>query len=110
VLQLENAALIEHVETLNAVAEFCAWMCWYYIVDRTTLLPYAAKSYSRDIFGTVFAVLVVAAFAGSIQCESKVMMLSRHQTEEWKGWMQVCLLSANIMHDARVQLTHPNKD
>lgn len=90
VLQLHNAALLEHVGTLNAVAEFSAWMLWYYITDRTTFFPFAAKSYSRDIFGTSFAVLVVAAFAGSIRSDQKVMTLSRHQTEEWKGWMQVC--------------------
>ena len=63
-------------------------MVWYYISDRTTLLPFGAKSYSRDIFATVYAVIVIAAFAGSMRKEKRVMTLSRQQTEEWKGWMQ----------------------
>ena len=87
-LRFEEAALREHAATIDACAEFCAWMVWYYIADRTTLLPFGAKSYSRDIFATVYAVIVIAAFAGSMRKEKRVMTLSRQQTEEWKGWMQ----------------------
>jgi hypothetical protein len=89
VLSLSQAELLEHAPTINAAAEFCAWMVWYYVSDRTTLLPFGSKSYSRDIFATSFAVIVVAAFSGTTTKEKKVMTLSRHQTEEWKGWMQV---------------------
>ena len=96
VVKLDEAALIQHSDTLDAAAEFCAWMLWYYISDRTTLLPYAAKSYSRDIVATVYAVMVLVAFAGSMRKEKRVMTLSRQQTEEWKGWMQVCLCTAEF--------------
>jgi N-acetylneuraminate 9-O-acetyltransferase len=91
VLRHEKAALLEHAGTIDAVAEFCAWMLWYYISDRTTLLPYAAKSYSRDIVATVYAVMVLTAFGASMRTEKRVMTLSQQQTEEWKGWMQARL-------------------
>ena len=89
VLRLEPGLLAEHHVTISAVAEFCAWMLWFYVCDRTSWLPFEAKSYSRDTVAAIFAALVIAAFAGSIKVDATSSPLSRHQTEEWKGWMQV---------------------
>lgn len=88
VLALRQEALAEHESVIRAVAEFCAWLLWFYLCDRTSLLPFEAKAYSRDTVATIFAALVFAAFAGSVKADAKAASLSRHQTEEWKGWMQ----------------------
>lgn len=71
------------------MAEFSMWMILFLISDRTQILRSGEKSYSRDVFLTAFAAVIAVSF-GSFREEKRAMTLSRHQTEEWKGWMQVC--------------------
>ena len=47
------------------------------------------QSYSRDVFLFVFLALTAAAFGSSLSPAKTPQLLSRPQTEEWKGWMQV---------------------
>lgn len=89
VLSLNHAALVQHQGTVNAMAEFSTWMIWFYVSDRTRILPVEVKSYSRDVFLTVFAAVIAIGF-GSFRKDKRVVTLSRQQSEEWKGWMQVC--------------------
>jgi 10 TM Acyl Transferase domain found in Cas1p len=91
VLTLSPGAVAAHQGSIDAAAEFAAWMLWFFVADRTRLLPYGAKSYSRDIFLVCFAALVAVAFGTGVRKEQRTMSLSRQQTEEWKGWMQVRL-------------------
>lgn len=62
---------------------------WFYVADRTSLLPYGAKSYSRDVLGFIFLALTLVAFFTSLKPCRVAVLLNRQQTEEWKGWMQV---------------------
>lgn len=64
-------------------------MIWFFVADRTLLLKAGVKSYSRDVFITAFAAIIAIAFGSSLKQEKRIMTLSRQQTEEWKGWMQV---------------------
>lgn len=89
VLCLNHAALVQHKGTLNAMAEFSTWMIWFYVSDRTRFLPVEVKTYSRDVFLTVFAAVIAVGF-GSFRNDKRAMTLCRQQSEEWKGWMQVC--------------------
>ena len=72
--------------------ECCTILLWFYVADRTSLLPYGAKSYSRDVLGFIFLALTLVAFFTSVKPCRVAVLLNRQQTEEWKGWMQVRLL------------------
>jgi hypothetical protein len=51
----------------------------------------SAVFYDRDFF--IFLLLVVGTYAcGSKRDSKRPGMLSREQTEEWKGWMQIVFL------------------
>lgn len=88
-IALDPQALVDEHATLKAMAEFGTLMVWYFLCDRTSLLPHGDKRYSMDIFLFIFIVLTIVAFGTSLQTLSKPILLNRPQTEEWKGWMQV---------------------
>jgi N-acetylneuraminate 9-O-acetyltransferase len=90
VLALDRDAVLANKETLGAAAEFCAWMLWIFLADRTSVLGTSTKDYNRDVFLAVLATVILVSFGTGVKSEKRVMTLSRHQTEEWKGWMQVC--------------------
>ena len=63
-------------------------MYFFYICDYAHVFPKANRSYSRDLFILLTLVLFVVA-GGLTVSDGDDKVLSRHQTEEWKGWMQV---------------------
>ena len=93
-------------------------MLWFYVADRTTTFPQGVKvcfpaavrqskaaasralslrlcvqSYSRDLLAFLFCILTLVAWITSNKPGRGSLLLNRPQTEEWKGWMQVCLSS-----------------
>jgi len=78
--------------TLKAMSEFGTLMVWYFICDRTPVIPEAGKAYTRDLFIFLFLILTCVAFGSSLQTVKAPVLLNRPQTEEWKGWMQVLFL------------------
>lgn len=104
VLTCDTEAVLANKEVLDAAAEFSAWMLWIFLADRTSVLGTGTKDYSRDLFLAVLATTILVAFGSGVRTEKRVMTLSRQQTEEWKGWMQVrflfhlFLLCISVMH------------
>jgi hypothetical protein len=88
-LLLKPHALEQHRLVLRQVVEFGLLMLWYFLADRTTVVPNGEKSYSRDVFVFVFVALTSVAVGSSIRAFKMPLLLNRPQTEEWKGWMQV---------------------
>ncbi|GKU94237.1 hypothetical protein SLEP1_g7763 [Rubroshorea leprosula] len=99
-LTMEDSFLLEHRLTLRAMSEFGAILLYFYISDRTNFLGESTKKYDRDLFLFLYALLIMVAAMASLKKHNdksafsgKTMQyLSRHQTEEWKGWMQVLFL------------------
>eukprot|EP00257_Ricinus_communis_P016753 XP_015575013.1 protein REDUCED WALL ACETYLATION 3 [Ricinus communis] len=99
-MTMDDAFLLEHRATLKAMSEFGAIMIFFYISDRTTLLGDSAKSYSRDLFLFLYFLLIIVSAMTSLKKHNDksafsgkaILYLNRHQTEEWKGWMQVLFL------------------
>ncbi|GLC34819.1 hypothetical protein PLESTB_001167700 [Pleodorina starrii] len=91
-LLLKRSALLQHRLVLRQVVEFGLLMLWYFLADRTTIVPEGEKSYSRDVFVFIFVVLTSVAVGSSIRTFKMPLLLNRPQTEEWKGWMQVLFL------------------
>ncbi|GIL49663.1 hypothetical protein Vafri_5946 [Volvox africanus] len=91
-LLFKRQAIEQHRLTLRAVVEFGLLIIWYFVADRTTIIPEGEKSYSRDVFIFLFVVLTSVAVGTSMRAFKMPLLLNRPQTEEWKGWMQVLFL------------------
>lgn len=89
-LSFEASALAANRATLRNVVEFGSIMMWWYCVDRTNLLGSGVKETRLRDLWVVFAVLTGVAAVTSIKQAKAPVLLNRPQTEEWKGWMQVC--------------------
>lgn len=71
----------------------------FYMNDLT--LKCVVQQYSRDLFIFLYLLLVLVSALTSLKKHvdksvasgKSILYLNRHQTEEWKGWMQVCLAS-----------------
>ncbi|KAG0628764.1 hypothetical protein M758_1G051500 [Ceratodon purpureus] len=99
-LTLNEAFLVENRSTLRAIAEFLGLLCFYYLSDRTNVFGASRKQYSRDLFLFLYLLLVLVSALTSLKKHvdksaatgKSILYLNRHQTEEWKGWMQVLFL------------------
>uniref|UniRef100_A0A7I4CSW3 Cas1p 10 TM acyl transferase domain-containing protein n=2 Tax=Physcomitrium patens TaxID=3218 RepID=A0A7I4CSW3_PHYPA len=99
-LTLNETFLVENRLTLRAIAEFLGLLCFLYLCDRTNIFSASRKHYSRDLFLFLYLLLVLASALTSLKKHvdksiatgKSILYLNRHQTEEWKGWMQVLFL------------------
>ncbi|XP_055804011.1 protein REDUCED WALL ACETYLATION 3-like isoform X2 [Solanum dulcamara] len=99
-LTMEDSFLLENRATLRAMSEFGGILFYYYICDRTNFFADSTKSYNRDLFLFLYCLLIIAAAMTSLKKHNdksafsgkSLLYLNRHQTEEWKGWMQVLFL------------------
>ncbi|KAD3069014.1 hypothetical protein E3N88_36894 [Mikania micrantha] len=93
---MEDSFLLENRATLRAMSEFGGILFYFYICDRTSLIVESTKSYNRDLFLFLYALLIIVSAMTSLKKHSdksafsgkSLLYLNRHQTEEWKGWMQ----------------------
>ncbi|KAI8056334.1 10 TM acyl transferase domain found in Cas1p-domain-containing protein [Gilbertella persicaria] len=73
-------------KTLNAIFVFGLCVMYMYYCDRTQLFGKIQKNFNSKIF-TVFGMVKLQH-----KKEGDQGFLNRHQTDEWKGWMQVIIL------------------
>ncbi|KAL0398372.1 UNVERIFIED_CONTAM: protein REDUCED WALL ACETYLATION 1 [Sesamum radiatum] len=99
-LMMEDSFLLENRQLLRAMAEFGGILFYFYLCDRTNVFADSTKSYSRDLFVFLFLLLFIASAMTSLKKHNdksafsgkSILYLNRHQTEEWKGYMQVLFL------------------
>uniref|UniRef100_A0A7N0UEJ5 Cas1p 10 TM acyl transferase domain-containing protein n=2 Tax=Kalanchoe fedtschenkoi TaxID=63787 RepID=A0A7N0UEJ5_KALFE len=99
-LLMDESFLIENRLTLRAMAEFGVLLAYFYICDRTNIFGESKKSYNRDMFIFLYFLLIIVSAMTSFKIHTDkspltgkaILYLNRHQTEEWKGWMQVLFL------------------
>ncbi|CAF2373952.1 unnamed protein product [Brassica napus] len=97
---LDESFLVENRLTLRAIIEFAVLMGYFYVCDRTDVFNSSKKSYNRDLFLFLYFLLIIVSAITSFTIHNdksafngkSIMYLNRHQTEEWKGWMQVLFL------------------
>ncbi|CAL4962490.1 unnamed protein product [Urochloa decumbens] len=75
-IMMDESFLLENRAVLRAMAEFGIVLVYFYVCDRTNIFPESKKKHNEK-----------SAFSGK-----SILYLNRHQTEEWKGWMQVLFL------------------
>ncbi|KAM3361896.1 protein REDUCED WALL ACETYLATION 3 isoform X1 [Capsicum galapagoense] len=99
-LTMEDSFLLENRATLRAMSEFGGILFYFYICDRTNVFADSTKSYNRDLFLFLYCLLIIVSAMTSFKKHNdksafsgkSLLYLNRHQTEEWKGWMQVLFL------------------
>ncbi|KAK2644110.1 hypothetical protein Ddye_019305 [Dipteronia dyeriana] len=99
-LMMDESFLMENRLTLRAISEFGALMVYYYICDRTDFFASSKKSFNRDLFLFLYFLLIIVSAITSFTIHhdkspisgKSILYLNRHETEEWKGWMQVLFL------------------
>ncbi|XP_022848567.1 protein REDUCED WALL ACETYLATION 3-like isoform X1 [Olea europaea var. sylvestris] len=99
-LTMDASFLLENRQILRAMSEFGGLLLYFYICDRTNLFPDSTKSYNRDLFLFLYILLIITSAMTSLKKHAdksafsgkSILYLNRHQTEEWKGWMQVLFL------------------
>lgn len=99
-ITMDDSFLLENRAILRAMSEFGATLIYFYLCDRTHLFPESKKSYSRDLFLFLYILLIIASALTSLKKHNdksafsgkSILYLNRHQTEEWKGWMQILFL------------------
>ncbi|KAK4770014.1 hypothetical protein SAY87_030546 [Trapa incisa] len=99
-LIMDETFLLENRATLRAISEFGGLLIYFYVCDRTSILRDSSKSYNRDLFLFLYALLIIVSGMTSLKKHTdksafsgkSILYLNRHQTEEWKGWMQVLFL------------------
>ncbi|XP_042492636.1 protein REDUCED WALL ACETYLATION 4-like isoform X2 [Macadamia integrifolia] len=97
---MDHLFLLENRATLRAMSEFGAILIYFYLCDRTDLFPESTKKYNRDLFLFLYFLLFIVSAMTSLKRHhdksafsgKSILYLNRHQTEEWKGWMQVLFL------------------
>ncbi|KAG6573360.1 Protein REDUCED WALL ACETYLATION 3, partial [Cucurbita argyrosperma subsp. sororia] len=107
---LDDTFLLENRATLRAMSEFGAILLYFFVCDRTSILADSKKNYSRDLFLFLYILLIIVSAATSLKKHSdksafsgrSILYLNRHQTEEWKGWMQVLFLMYHYFAAAEI--------
>ncbi|XP_038895566.1 protein REDUCED WALL ACETYLATION 3-like isoform X2 [Benincasa hispida] len=107
---LDDTFLLENRSTLRAMSEFGAILLYFFVCDRTSILADSKKNYSRDLFLFLYILLIIVSAATSLKKHSdksafsgkSILYLNRHQTEEWKGWMQVLFLMYHYFAAAEI--------
>ncbi|VFR03037.1 unnamed protein product [Cuscuta campestris] len=97
---MDEAFLLENRATLRAMSEFGGILFYFYICDRTNIIGDSTKHYNRDLFIFLYLLLLIVSAMTSLKKHhdkssfsgKSILYLNRHQTEEWKGWMQVLFL------------------
>ncbi|KAM2018794.1 hypothetical protein ACFX1T_021681 [Malus domestica] len=97
---MESSFLLDNRLTLRAISEFSVLLAYFYLCDRTDFFNASTKSYNRDLFIFLYFLLIIVSAMTSFTIHNEkspltgkaILYLNRHQTEEWKGWMQVLFL------------------
>ncbi|KAG6385272.1 hypothetical protein SASPL_154104 [Salvia splendens] len=95
-LTMDDAFLLENRLLLRAMAEFGGILFYFYVCDRTDIFSDSTKNYNRDLFIFLYILLIITSAMTSLKKHhdksafsgKAILYLNRHQTEEWKGWMQ----------------------
>ncbi|OAY85146.1 Protein REDUCED WALL ACETYLATION 1 [Ananas comosus] len=96
-ISMDESFLLENRTVLKAMSEIGAILVYFYVCDRTNLFPESTKKYSRDLFLFIYILLIIASALTSLKKHNdksafsgkSILYLNRHQTEEWRGWMQM---------------------
>ncbi|KAG0045991.1 hypothetical protein BGZ83_008807 [Gryganskiella cystojenkinii] len=91
------SAFFPNIPVLRAMAIMAGSVLYMYYSDRTILFAKVNKMYSTPTFVFLSFIAIVAGLATLKTDEKDQPFLSRDQTDEWKGWMQIVILIYHYM-------------
>eukprot|EP00930_Biecheleria_cincta_P044594 TRINITY_DN3068_c0_g2_i1.p1 TRINITY_DN3068_c0_g2~~TRINITY_DN3068_c0_g2_i1.p1 ORF type:complete len:582 (-),score=68.55 TRINITY_DN3068_c0_g2_i1:117-1862(-) len=86
---------------LRAGAELAGILALLYLCDRTNYFPKAKKVYDPGQFWMLWALICFVALC-TVRKLGDSKLLSREQTDEWKGWMQIMFLMYHYFAEKEV--------
>ncbi|KAF9946253.1 hypothetical protein BGZ72_000503, partial [Mortierella alpina] len=78
---------------LRAMTVMAASVLYMYFADRTSLFAKNNKMYSSSTFAILLLLIVFAGCVTFKESDKNATFLNRDQTDEWKGWMQLVILT-----------------
>ena len=110
------AAFLPPRRVMNAMGILSTTLCYCYYADRTQLWNKAQKQFEYREFTALYtaaAVVGLLSIRGTkpLQSSEKILsptktveqaFLSRDQTDEWKGWMQILILVYHYTGGSRI--------
>ncbi|XP_074628505.1 N-acetylneuraminate (7)9-O-acetyltransferase-like [Acropora palmata] len=74
---------------------------YFYLCDRTNLFFKEQKAYSHVVFVLVLVIILLLGVRTWVPAQQTIL-LNRDQTDEWKGWMQLVILSYHYCGASKV--------
>ncbi|KAF9952296.1 hypothetical protein BGZ72_006407 [Mortierella alpina] len=90
--QHPSSALFPSVAVLRAFSIVAASVVYMYYADRTSLFAKGNKMFSASSFASLTFLSILAGCLTLKKADKDQPFLSRDQTDEWKGWMQIVIL------------------
>eukprot|EP00930_Biecheleria_cincta_P044591 TRINITY_DN3068_c0_g1_i1.p1 TRINITY_DN3068_c0_g1~~TRINITY_DN3068_c0_g1_i1.p1 ORF type:complete len:518 (-),score=80.27 TRINITY_DN3068_c0_g1_i1:190-1743(-) len=96
-----GASLVERLVPLRSGAELVVILAVLYLCDRTDFFPKAKKVYDPMQFWALWGCICIVALC-TVRKLDNSKLLSREQTDEWKGWMQLMFLMYHYFAEKEV--------
>ncbi|KAG9322670.1 hypothetical protein KVV02_007937 [Mortierella alpina] len=90
--QHPSSALFPSAAILRAFLIVAASVVYMYYADRTSLFAKGNKMFSASSFASLTFLSIAAGCLTLKKADKEQPFLSRDQTDEWKGWMQIIIL------------------
>jgi len=87
---------------LYAILVFGFVLVYAFFTDRTHLFGKEAKSFSLEQFWLLVILTVLLGYFTSESADKDQPFLSRDQTDEWKGWMQILILIYHYLGASKI--------
>ncbi|KAG0000026.1 hypothetical protein BGZ65_004702 [Modicella reniformis] len=90
--QHASSRLFPSLAIIKSLIVVAAAVVYIYFADRTSLFFKGNKVFTWTSFSSLIILSVLAGFITLKKSEKDQAVLSRDQTDEWKGWMQIVIL------------------
>ncbi|KAF9967417.1 hypothetical protein BGZ70_009664 [Mortierella alpina] len=90
--QHPSSVFFPSAAVLRAFSIVAASVVYMYYADRTSLFAKGNKMFSASSFASLTFLSIVAGCLTLKKADKEQPFLSRDQTDEWKGWMQIIIL------------------
>lgn len=97
-----NKSYIPSEPILAALIAFGWILVYAYYTDRTHLFGKEQKQFSLEQFWFLVALTLLVGWFTTETAEKDQPLLSRDQTDEWKGWMQILILIYHYLGASKV--------
>ncbi|KAJ3056828.1 hypothetical protein HK097_003711 [Rhizophlyctis rosea] len=88
----EGSMFIPSEQTALQIAKLTLTLTYLFITDRTLIFDRVQKAYTTSHFIILSLLFIIIPGIATLRSSPSQTFLNRHQTDEWKGWMQLVIL------------------